>query len=177
MGEVTVRWARLEDALALATVQIRSRREAYRGLLAQAHLDGLDPNERLLRWQEGLAAGEWPQRGTMVAERDGAIIGFATMSTGSPPEAPEIHAIYVTPEAWGTGAGRLLMAEAVRRLAAAGCTEAILWVLESNERARRFYEKAGWHADGGRAPHDVGGEAHTVVRYRWPTDPGHRLEK
>jgi RimJ/RimL family protein N-acetyltransferase len=42
----------------------------------------------------------------------------------------------------------------------------VLWVLATNERARRFYEKAGWHADGAEAPHDVGGTTHTVVRYR-----------
>jgi GNAT superfamily N-acetyltransferase len=172
MDEVTVRWAQLEDALALATVQVRSWQEAYRGLVAQDYLDGLDPIERLPLWAERLAAGVWPERGTLVAERDGGVVGFVTMSTASTGNDAEIHAIYVTPDAWGTGAGRLLMAEAVRRLGEAGCTEAILWVLESNERARRFYEKAGWHADGGRAPHDVGGEEHTVIRYRVATVPG-----
>ncbi len=58
------------------------------------------------------------------------------------------------------------MTEAVRHLAEAGCREVVLWVLATNERSRRFYEKAGWHADGAEAPHDVGGVAHTVVRYR-----------
>jgi GNAT superfamily N-acetyltransferase len=136
---------------------------AYRGLVDQAYLDGLDPAERMPRWREGLAEYVWPDRGTLVAEVDGVVVGFANLSTG---EEAELHAIYVRPEAWGTGAGRALMAEAVRRLAEEGCREVVLWVLATNDRARRFYEKAGWRTDGGEAAHDVGGVAHTIVRYR-----------
>jgi GNAT superfamily N-acetyltransferase len=136
---------------------------AYRGLIDQAYLDGLDPAQQRERWGQGLARYKWPDRGTLVAEQDGQIIGFAHLSTG---DEGEIHAIYVTPDAWGTGVGRALMDEALARLRDAGCTEVILWVLAANERARRFYEKAGWHGDGGEAPHDIGGVEYTVVRYR-----------
>jgi GNAT superfamily N-acetyltransferase len=147
----------------VANVHVRSWRVAYRGLIDQAYLDGLDEAERRERWKQGLARYAWPERGTLVAERDGQVIGFAHLSTG---DESEIHAIYAIPEAWGTGVGRALMDEAIARLQDAGCTEAVLWVLATNERARRFYEKAGWHADGGEAPHDIGGVQHTVVRYR-----------
>ncbi len=34
------------------------------------------------------------------------------------------------------------------RLAEAGFSEAILWVLDDNPRARSFYEKAGWSFTG-----------------------------
>jgi len=159
----TVRWAGTEDAEAIATIQVESWRAAYRGLVDQAYLDQLDPADRMPRWREGLAESVWPERGTLVAEADGRVVGFAHLSTG---DESELHAIYVRPDAWGTGAGRALMAEAVRRLAEEGCRDVVLWVLATNERARRFYQKAGWHADGGEAPHDVGGVAHTVVRYR-----------
>jgi ribosomal protein S18 acetylase RimI-like enzyme len=160
---ITVRWAGTDDAMAVATIQVESWKVAYRGLVDQAYLDQLDAAERMPLWREGLAEYVWPNRGTLVAEADGRVVGFANLSTG---DEAELHAIYVLPEAWGTGAGRALMAEAVRHLAAAGCREVVLWVLATNERARRFYDKAGWHADGGEAPHEVGGVAHTVVRYR-----------
>jgi GNAT superfamily N-acetyltransferase len=140
---------------------------AYRGLIDQAYLDRLDPAERGEAWRQGLAQYKWPERGTLVAEQDGEIIGFAHMSTShSAGDENEIHAMYVTPDAWGTGVGRALMDETVARLRDARCTEAVLWVLATNERARRFYENAGWHADGGEAPHDIGGVEYTVVRYR-----------
>jgi len=160
---ITVRWAGTEDAEAIANIHVDSWRVAYRGLVDQAYLDGLDPAERMPRWREGLAQYVWPVRGTLVAEKDEVVIGFANLSTSDP---AELHAIYVRPDAWGTGAGRALMAEAVRRLTEEGCREVVLWVLSTNEQARRFYEKAGWHADGGEAEHDVGGAPHTIVRYR-----------
>ena len=38
------------------------------------------------------------------------------------------------------------MLAAVNVLRDAGYAEAILWVLEGNERAQRFYEIGGWQA-------------------------------
>ena len=47
----------------------------------------------------------------------------------------------------GEGTGRTLLAAALDQLRAAGFDGATLWVLSINERARRFYEAAGWVAD------------------------------
>jgi Acetyltransferase (GNAT) family. len=58
------------------------------------------------------------------------------------------------------------MAEATRLLTDSGCREAILWVLESNQRARRFYEAAGWRADGGHKIDESYGFPMSLVRYR-----------
>jgi GNAT superfamily N-acetyltransferase len=50
--------------------------------------------------------------------------------------------------AGGGGAGQALMAALLRALRDERFQEAILWVLEDNPRTRRFYELAGWGADG-----------------------------
>ena len=63
-------------------------------------------------------------------------------------EVGEVYAIYVAPDWWSTGTGRLLLEAAMARLATAGYRRAVLWVLDTNTRARRFYEKAGWAPDG-----------------------------
>ncbi len=57
-------------------------------------------------------------------------------------------AIYVLPERWGHGARHALMASAVDALREAGNSTATLWVLETNTRARTYYEAHGWSADG-----------------------------
>ncbi|MEU7869970.1 class I SAM-dependent methyltransferase [Dactylosporangium sp. NPDC049140] len=57
-------------------------------------------------------------------------------------------------------------AAALDRLRADGHAEAVLWVLASNERARRFYEAAGWHADGGSRIEDFAGVPIEELRYR-----------
>jgi ribosomal protein S18 acetylase RimI-like enzyme len=74
--------------------------------------------------------------------------------------------IYATPEAWGTGIGRGLMTAGLDRLASAGFGEVLLWVLDSNDRARRFYERAGFAADGATKDDVVAGTTVREVRYR-----------
>jgi ribosomal protein S18 acetylase RimI-like enzyme len=60
----------------------------------------------------------------------------------------EVYALYVDPASHRGGVGRMLMAEARRRLTEDGFSEAILWVLQGNSRARSFYEGEDWSPDG-----------------------------
>jgi hypothetical protein len=50
----------------------------------------------------------------------------------------------------------------------AGFDQVILWVLDSNARARRFYEAGGWRADEAAKQDDSFGVPMTKVRYRRP---------
>jgi ribosomal protein S18 acetylase RimI-like enzyme len=77
----------------------------------------------------------------------------------------ELYAIYVDPDRFGAGAGRALIGESIRRCTAAGHPRMYLWVLEENMRARRFYERSGFRADGTEVPFDVDGVAVPEVRY------------
>jgi GNAT superfamily N-acetyltransferase len=82
----------------------------------------------------------------------------------------EVFAIYADPDAWGTGAGRALMGSAVAELARLGYADASLWVLDANERARRFYALAGWKEDGASKSDASRGFGITEVRYRRTLD-------
>ena len=53
----------------------------------------------------------------------------------------ELGRLHVHPDHWHEGVGRALHDAA----AAAGATT--LWVIDANERARRFYERNGWVLD------------------------------
>ena len=64
------------------------------------------------------------------------------------PAIGELHAIYLHPAAWDQGVGRALFRQGEDALRSLGYRSAILWVLETNRRARDFYEAAGWRADG-----------------------------
>jgi ribosomal protein S18 acetylase RimI-like enzyme len=61
----------------------------------------------------------------------------------------ELYALYVTPAWWSTGTGRALMDSVLAALEAERYRRVVLWVLADNARARRFYERAGFAADGG----------------------------
>ena len=64
-------------------------------------------------------------------------------------------AIYLDPVFLGQGVGRALIADARGRLAARSFDVAVLWVMDGNERAIRFYERDGWRQDGAQRPIEI----------------------
>jgi GNAT superfamily N-acetyltransferase len=159
-----VRDATADDAAAVAGVQERGWQQAYRHVFPPAELDrgGFIQVER---WRRRLAA---PPAGwaTFVAEVDGEVTGFVCLG-GSRDlrRCGEVYAIYVDPGAWARGLGRALLERAERELARRWPLAA-LWVLEANDRARRFYAAAGWEPDGARKQEAWFGVAADEVRYR-----------
>ncbi|HLA93567.1 MAG TPA: GNAT family N-acetyltransferase [Actinomycetota bacterium] len=164
-----IREAEPRDARAIAEVHVGSWRAAYRGQLTDDYLDDLKVDDRLDQHRRTL---EEPRAGwrTWVAEEGGRVIGFAVTGPSEDADAQdktgEVYAIYLDPEQVGTGLGRALFEHAVGDLRERGFTEATLWVLETNERARRFYEIAGWKPDGTETSERVDCEMRPTVRYR-----------
>jgi len=58
-----------------------------------------------------------------------------------------------------------MMEFAVSELNKAGYNEIIIWVLEENMRAMRFYEKAGFAQDVASKILEIDGKEHTIIRY------------
>jgi len=83
---VRVRPAVVGDALAIATVHVRSWQGAYPTLIPQSYLDALRPGDRLAMWQEALGHTAWPRRGTFVlvddtvGADDDPVIGFVSIA-------------------------------------------------------------------------------------------------
>jgi GNAT superfamily N-acetyltransferase len=169
----TIRRATVSDATAIATVHVWSWQDAYRGLLPQDFLDGLDVGRRRDGWARILAEAHWPRSATLVVDSDESVVGFAHLcptrdDDGDPATVGEIVAIYLLSTLWSTGVGRRLMDESLDVLRQAGFREATLWVLDTNERARRFYESGGWLADGTVKQDRWGDVVLNEVRYRRP---------
>ena len=76
--------------------------------------------------------------------------------------------IYALEEVWGRGHGAGLMNEAFGRLAAMQYSQVVLWVLDTNDRARRFYERGGFDTDGSVKIDDINGARVSEVRYVRP---------
>jgi ribosomal protein S18 acetylase RimI-like enzyme len=168
---VPVRKAKPRDATSIGVVHVRSWQAIYSGHFPKEFLDGLDPKVRATRWRRYLRNSGEVGAHLLVSEQDGAIVGFVNVGPSRDPDFPElgeIRALYVLPEHWDRGIGRELMAAGLDALAAAGFSEAMLWVLEANERARRFYEKGGWLADGAVKQDEGFGFPICEVRYRRP---------
>ncbi|WP_158884964.1 GNAT family N-acetyltransferase [Amycolatopsis anabasis] len=175
---VELRDATRADAHGIANVLVRSWRAAYRGLLPDDVLAGLSIADREQFWSEVLTARP-PHTRAIVATIADAIVGFA--ATGPPlvpadradPTLGDLYALYLAPDVWRRGIGTQLHAAALDRLRSCGFTHAGLWVLDTNERALRFYHHHGW-TDTGRAQLDRGPggtELHERRLHRCSTSP------
>jgi len=137
----------LADAEELASVHVQAWREAYRDLLPEHFYDDAALESRQVMWS-GLLAEEDAGERVRVARRDGRIVGFvahgaAREHQGHPPERDEqLFALYVLSSCYGHGVGQALLDQALSE------RPAQLWVAKDNARARRFYEKNRFTADG-----------------------------
>ena len=139
----------LEDVPALARVHVRGWEIAYSHLLEGEQWFGQEAIERRIgHWTTWLTPGtRAADEGVYRVGRDGkgAVIGLAASwppRDAEPVRPRELSVLYLD-EAWlGTGLAAAL-AEAILEGGPAS-----VWVAEENPRARRFYEKLGFRADG-----------------------------
>ena len=133
-----IREARLDEAETLAEIQRDASVAAFAHIFPpERHPYPLD--EVRARWAEAV---ENPNLTVLVAEVDGAPGGVAGCG------AEWLDGLYVRPEHWGSGLGRKLHDEVLGLLRKGGSSQCHLWVLEGNDRARRFYERLGWRENG-----------------------------
>ena len=108
--------------------------------------------------------------GVLVLVNDGSVVGFCEFGPtededDDPSQVGHIMRIFIRPTHQGQGGGKLLMAEACRRLAKHGFASATLWTPDDqwNHRALGFYRWLGWVQEEPRSP---SGD----VRHRRPLD-------
>jgi putative acetyltransferase len=100
------------------------------------HFPQIDFNARVAWWRERWRQELIPVAHVVVAEFDGALVGFVTVD----PATLYLDQIVVAPEHWGSGVADALLKEAMR-LSPKGLD---LLVNKDNYRAIHFYEKHGF---------------------------------
>jgi ribosomal protein S18 acetylase RimI-like enzyme len=167
--DLVIRAARDDDARQIAEIHGQAWQWAYRDLLPKAFLASLSVERRAAYWQRWLADADL-RRQLWLGLRQERVVGFVAAGPSRDPDADaetgEILALYLEQEVVGIGVGRALCAHAVDRLRRDGFRVATLWVLVSNDRARRFYERTGWRADGTQKTEEWSGVALRDERYR-----------
>lgn len=161
-----VRPATIADAPAIGGLHVRAWRTAYRGVMPDEYLDGLQADDRAAMWAGTLERAD-PDQAILVVEDGADVVGFAAVGPARGLDATgELYAINLDPGWWGRGFGSALLAAATEWLRGLDHPEAILWVVRENNRARRFYEHHGWSTDGAEKRDEVLGVTVTEVRYR-----------
>jgi GNAT superfamily N-acetyltransferase len=130
-----VRQAQDEEIEALAELWYQGWQDAHAAILP-AELARLRTRESFRqRLRAALPA-------VRVVGSPGAPLGFC-MTKGD-----ELHQLFVSPDGRGRGIAALLEADAVSMMSGRGTRTAWLACAIGNDRAARFYEKAGWRRMG-----------------------------
>ncbi len=131
-------------------VHYQSWHETYPGLMDAAYLkahtlEKCIANSR--RWTDN----------TLIAKDGDRVVGFAAYGScrdGDLPDCGEVGALYVLREYHGTDVGYRLMQAAVKELSE--YDKIVVWVLDGNDRAIRFYRRFGFEFDGKQGVLDLG---------------------
>lgn len=150
-----------DDPLCISRVYEMSWKYAYRGIVPQDYLDSIP---------EGKWAAHVKQEGmhSIVAVSDGHIIGtlsFCRSRWEKYSGFGEVVSVYLLPEHMGRGVGGQLLGFALSELKSAGFVNVLLWVLEDNHIARRFYEKHGFVCSGDCIDDVIGGRKLREIVY------------
>ncbi len=136
----------------------------------EAELFPQDAWSRGMFWSE-LAGTRHPgaTRHYVVAERDGALVGYAGLSAVA--GTGDVTTIGVTGALRGTGLGARLLTELLRQATAFECHEVLLEVRVDNAPAQRLYERFGFEPVGVRRGYYQPGNVDALVmRLTDPTD-------
>ncbi len=152
-----------DDRMMISKVYEESWKFAYKGIIPQDYLDSIPEG----RWAANLDNKGWK---TLVCIDKGKIIGTSSFCKSRFEQYQgwgEIVSIYLLPEYIGKGYGKILMEVALSELKSQGYENVFLWVLEENNRARRFYEGYGFRLTGDVLDNNIGGRNLREVRYAY----------
>jgi GNAT superfamily N-acetyltransferase len=166
---VIIRPATITDARRIAEVHVETWRAAYRGQIPDSVLDALNIQSREAFWTGRLAE---PASKILAAVNRGAIIGFCDLIPTRDKDVDgrgtgEIAAIYVQARFWRKGTGRALVNHALAEARRCGYEAVTLWVLATNDSAKKFYTAMGFRPDGAAKTEKMtGGTELQEVRFR-----------
>lgn len=147
-----VRKAERKDMKLLGRIMAVSFRSAFSAFISQQLLDACAQEDNCAALLDDVfTAGEM---NFLIGEESGMLVWQRTE------EGAEIVALHSLPESWGSGLGKAMLAAALEEI---GDRPVYLWAFKENKRARRFYEKNGFHFDGSERVSDY--EGAIEVRY------------
>lgn len=135
----------LDDVVA---IHCEAWRDAYKGFMDGDYITRKNATRRD-KWESILA--DAPTGKHFLIRCDGIPVGMISMDLPretADPGTYEIFGLYIHPRHMRKGYGAAAAVLAEERIRQMGYKRISLWVLEPNERARRFWEKQGFSPDG-----------------------------
>jgi ribosomal protein S18 acetylase RimI-like enzyme len=169
-ADFRIRDATTADLAAIAEIHASSWRAAYRGILADAFLDGDLQEDRNSRWS-GIAERITPRDKLLIATHENVAVGFIAGWTSAALGCDDgyglfIDNLHVRPDLRGNKYGESLFRALAIDVTAHTKTSAYLWLLDGNAPAHRFYHRLGGR-DGEHRMIELGGRTVGETRIVW----------
>lgn len=146
---IKINYATSEDFRILGKIHAASWKVAYKSIIPSEVLDNITVEKRGAYFKKALEEG-WED--DAIIYEDDIPLGFICIGKARDKDLNdsygEIGGLYLLPEAFGKGIGSALIQWGIKELNSKGYEKVILWVLEDNSRAIKFYEKHGFTFDG-----------------------------
>lgn len=140
-----IRRAVVADVAAVRDVRLRALTDAPGAFASTLDREAAVPDDG---WRERVTTGAW-----FLARHDGRVVGVAVgIDDPDEPDARHLVGMWVEPAHRGDGTAARLVDAVGRWARADGATALALWVVDGNERARRFYDRLGFRPTGERGP-------------------------
>lgn len=155
---LSIRYANVEDIDILASVHSQSLRAAYKDIIPD---DILENDFSVERRRAGFTRELDKKRPfNVIAIDDDNPVGLLSFGDSRhikvDEDTTELWRIYLLPQYWGSGFGKQIFSWGINEIKSRGFKKVILWVLEENIRARRFYEKNDFIHDGQKMEEEMG---------------------
>ncbi|PLR57507.1 GNAT family N-acetyltransferase [Vibrio parahaemolyticus] len=143
-----VRKASFDDVDKIAHIHVNSWSYAYNGLMPQSYIESYTLEKRQKLWSNiiGRNLAE-----VLVADSDDGLVGFLCFGQPKTLKGTELYdlsSIYIDPSKIGNGIGQALYNECEKMLRTLKAKRVLLWALDSNESALKFYTKQGFAPTG-----------------------------
>ncbi|MCH5323655.1 MAG: GNAT family N-acetyltransferase [Eubacterium sp.] len=155
-----------DNLLEISNIYESSWKYAYKDIIPQDYLDSIPTG----RWANSINK---IGMNNLVVIENGLIIGTASFCKSRWEQYSnygEIVSIYFLPAYMGKGYGKHLLRKCVEELNGLGYNNILLWVLEDNQKARRFYEKNGFTCSGDILNDNIGGKELREIMYSYRGD-------
>lgn len=164
----SIRYVNASDIDALATIHSRSLQTAFKDIVSDDILDNAFSFERRRSgFTRELSEGRPTSAIVFDGDNEVGLLSFgASRYIDVDEDTIELWRIYLIPEAWGSGIGEELFSWGIEEIRGRGYKRIILWVLEENSRARRFYEKHEFFQDGRSIEVDHGRKVNELLYIR-----------
>ena len=148
--EPTIRRIRDDEWRLWREVRLRMLREEAAHFGTRWEDASREPDERWQAWTEEAARGD--TRVLFAAERGERLVGVVGAFLRVDPREAQLISMWVEPATRGQGLSERLIGAVAEWARSRGCSDVFLFAQETNVRARKLYERAGFRPTGDREP-------------------------